>query len=184
LEVVMQVKRRQPRPVSLFVLSLVLLVEGAAALFGGIALLADPYGEPLGMSTSMLTGSPFGSYLVPGLLLALVLGVYPLLAVLLLWWRPDWQAFAWLERATGRHWTWSVGVTAGLAMMVWIAVQVLMLGANHPLQAFIAGLGLVVVLLAFVPEIRRAYRPAPEAARSAAVQPAGAQPASRRGRRR
>lgn len=184
----MHVKRRQPRPVSLFVLSLVLLVEGAAALIGGISLLADPYGEPLGMSPGLLAGSPFGSYLVPGLLLTFVLGVYPLLALLLLWWRPDWRAFAWLERATGRHWTWTVGVTAGLAMVVWIAVQVLMLGANHPMQAFIAGLGLVVVLLAFVPELRRAYRPTSQVARSAAVQPAAVRPAegrrTRRGARR
>jgi hypothetical protein len=169
----MQVERRRLRPVSLFVLSLVLVLEASAALFGGIPMLRDPFGAPLGMSTSVLAGTPFDSFLVPGLLLTLVLGVYPLVAVLLLWWRPEWRAMARLERATGRHWAWSVGIGAGLAMMVWIAVQVLMLGATNLLQAVIAGLGLVVVLLAFVPEVRRAYRSAPEAVRSAAVRPEG-----------
>ena len=160
----MRVERRHVRPVSLFVLTAVLLIEGIAALYGGIPMLLDPHGEPLGMPPALLEGSPFGSYLVPGLLLTFVLGVYPLLAVLLLWWRPEWKAMAWLERSTHRHWTWSVGVTAGLAMLVWIVVQVLMLGANHPLQAVIAGLGLVVVLVAFLPAVRRAYRPSVEPA--------------------
>jgi hypothetical protein len=160
----MRVERRHVRPVSLFVLSFVLLVEGIGALYGGIPMLLDPLGEPLGMPPALLEGSPFGSYLVPGLLLTFVLGLYPLLAVLLLWWRPEWRAMARLERATHRHWTWSVGVTAGLAMLVWIVVQVLMLGVNHPLQAVIAGLGLLVVLVAFLPDVRRAYQPSAQPA--------------------
>ncbi len=172
----MGAKRSPLRPVSLFVLSAVLLVEGVAALVGGVQLLRDPYGAPLGMPLSFLAGSPFASYLIPGLLLTLVLGVFPLVALALLWWRPEWPAMAWLERLTRRHWTWSLGVAAGVAMMVWIAVQVAMLGASHPLQAFIAGLGLMVVLLAFVPEVTRAYpatrRVAPHAVPSAAPSPA------------
>jgi len=160
------------RPVSLFVLSSVLLVEGVAALIGGVQLLSDPYGAPLGMPLGFLAGSPFTSYLIPGLLLTVVLGAFPLLALALLWWRPEWPAMAWLERATHRHWTWSLGVAAGVAMMVWIAVQVAMLGASHPLQAFIAGLGLVVVLLAFVPEVTRAYAPTQQVAPRLAVRPA------------
>ncbi|MEJ2288557.1 MAG: hypothetical protein P8Y02_07910 [Deinococcales bacterium] len=174
----MRLQPRHARPVSLFVLTVVLLVEGVAALYGGIPMLLDPHGEPLGMPPALLAGSPFGSYLVPGLLLTFVLGVYPLLAVLLLWWRPEWKAMARLERATRRHWTWSVGVTAGIAMLVWIVVQVLMLGANHPLQAIVAGLGLLVVLVAFLPDVRRAYRPSVEPA------PHLAPAASRRGARR
>lgn len=156
----MHAEQRHLRPVSLFVLSAVLLLEGAAALMGGLEMLLDPFGAPLGMPVSYLAGTPFGSYLIPGLLLTFVLGVYPLLAVLLVWLRPEWPAMAWLERATDRHWTWTTVVIAGLAMMVWIAVQVGMLGASHPLQAFIAALGLMVLLLAFVPEVRRAYPPA------------------------
>lgn len=155
----MRWERRHVRPASLFVLTAVLLLEGSLALVGGIQMLLDPFGEPLGMPVSMLEGSPFGSYLVPGLLLTFVLGAYPLVAALLLWWRPDWRRAALLERATGHHWTWTVGVTAGLGMVVWIAVQVAMLGANHPLQAVIAVMGFVVVLFAFMPDFRRAYAP-------------------------
>lgn len=161
----MRTEARRLRPVSLFVVTLVLLVEGAAALVGGIQMLRDPFGEPLGMPVEGLAGSPFVSYLVPGLLLTVVLGIYPLLAALLLWWRPSWPAMAWLERLTHRHWTCTVAATAGVGMLVWIAVQVAMLGASHPLQAVIAGMGLVAVAFAFMPDTRRAYQPAPQPVR-------------------
>lgn len=153
----MRIERGTGRPVALIGLTALLLVEGVAALAGGISMLRDPYGAPLGMPLDMLAGSPFGSYLIPGLLLTVVLGVYPLVAALLVWWRPSWKAMAPLERLTGRHWTWSVGVTAGLAMVIWIAVQVATLEMRHPLQAVIAAVGLVVLGVTFTPGVRRDY---------------------------
>ena len=114
----MRTEPRRMRPVSLIVVTIVLLVEGTAALLSGIQMLRDPLGEPLGMELEMLAGSPFVSYLVPGLLLMLFLGVYPLLAALLLWWRPSWPAMGWLERLTHRHWTCAVAAAAGVGMLV------------------------------------------------------------------
>jgi len=161
----MRVERRAGRPVALIGLTVLFFVEGVGALFGGIPMLVHPHEGPLGMPLDQLSGSPFGSFLIPGLLLTLVLGVYPLLAALLVWWRPNWKAMAPLERLTGRHWTWSVGVTAGLAMMIWIAVQVAMLEMRHPLQAVIAAIGLVVVSVIFMPGVRRDYAPLAERSR-------------------
>ena len=154
--------RRVGRNLSLAGVTVILLLEGVGGLLGGVQMLGDPFGSPMGMSIEMLAGTPFGSYLIPGLLLTLVLGVYPLLAALLLWWRPAWRAMAPLERLTGCHWSWCVAVTAGLAMIVWIGVQVAMLGPVHFLQAVVAGMGLVVVAVAFTPVMRRSYQRAPE----------------------
>jgi hypothetical protein len=53
---------------------------GVGALFGGGALLLGPNGHVLGMSTSVLTGSPFHDFAIPGAVLFLAMGVFPLVA--------------------------------------------------------------------------------------------------------
>jgi hypothetical protein len=54
---------------------------GIDALFGGGVFILVPDGHLLGMTTRTLAGSPFRSYLVPGIILIAVVGVAPLLAV-------------------------------------------------------------------------------------------------------
>jgi hypothetical protein len=53
---------------------------GIGALFGGGVFILVPDGHLLGMTTRTLAGSPFRSYLVPGIILIAVVGVAPLLA--------------------------------------------------------------------------------------------------------
>src|ERR1700682_2442994 len=53
---------------------------GLGALFGGGALILGPDGHILGMPTSLLAGSPFPSYLLPGIILFTFIGVAPLVA--------------------------------------------------------------------------------------------------------
>jgi len=53
---------------------------GIGALFGGGAFILAPDGHLLGMPTTLLAGSPFPSYLVPGIVLFTFLGIGPLLA--------------------------------------------------------------------------------------------------------
>jgi hypothetical protein len=50
------------------------------ALYGGGALILGPDGHLLGMPTSLLAGSPFHSYLLPGIILFTFVGIAPLLA--------------------------------------------------------------------------------------------------------
>ena len=51
---------------------------GVGAIGGGAALMLGPRGEIIPLPISALAGTPFGSYLVPGLILFTVLGVGPL----------------------------------------------------------------------------------------------------------
>lgn len=52
---------------------------GIGALFGGGVFLLAPDGHLLGMTTKTLAGSPFQSYLVPGMILFVFVGIAPLL---------------------------------------------------------------------------------------------------------
>lgn len=152
---------RQARPMSVYVLMGLLTVLGVSALAGGFGLFADPTGESVGIPLEWLEHSPFSSFLIPGLVLFCLLGVFPLLTVFALWTRPGWGLMRPLERRTHEHWSWSAGLTAGIAALVWIAVQFLMLGVRHPVQigleVFIAALGLALVASSLLPSVRRYY---------------------------
>ncbi len=56
---------------------------GIGALFGGIQFILAPDGHLLGVPLSMLAGTPFQSFLVPGLLLFTLVGIGPMVAAAL-----------------------------------------------------------------------------------------------------
>ncbi len=59
------------------VLGGVLLFVGVGGLAGGVPLLLDPSGASLGMELTVLAGSPFSSYLIPGLVVLVINGLLP-----------------------------------------------------------------------------------------------------------
>ena len=64
---------------------------GLNGLLGGGAFLLAPDGHLLQMPFSHLKNTPFSSFLIPGLLLFLFLGVYPIAVAYSLWRRPAWR---------------------------------------------------------------------------------------------
>ena len=86
---------------------------GVGALFGGGALILAPDGHLLGIPTTLLSGSPFPSYLVPGIVLFTAIGIAPLLAAALTVRR---QAFAPLA-----------AVVVGMTLIGWISVEMVVL---------------------------------------------------------
>jgi hypothetical protein len=81
-----------------------------AAIPVGLAMIADANGSPLGIPHDWIAGTPFGSFLLPGVFLLLMNGAGQLIAAGL---------------AAYRHWLspWLMGAL-GVGLMVWIAVQV------------------------------------------------------------
>jgi hypothetical protein len=90
-----------------------LLVTGAIAVAGGLALLISN-GRWLGLSLTTLEPSPFSSYHLPGLVLALVVGGSQLAA-----------GVAVLRRRRGHL---RLAIVAAVLLGVWIGVQALMIG--------------------------------------------------------
>jgi len=86
---------------------------GLGALFGGGALLLAPDGHLLGMPTSLLAGSPFSSYLVPGVVLFTFVGVAPLLAAALTLRRQPIAPMA--------------AIAVGLTLIGWVSVEMVVL---------------------------------------------------------
>jgi len=109
---------------------------GIGALGGGLVLIVAPRGEIMPLPVSALAGSPFETYLGPGLILFTVLGIGPLVAARLAWRRSPLAPIA--------------AFVVGMALLIWVAVEITLIGYSNrpPLQAMYLVLGLAITAVA------------------------------------
>ena len=130
------------RPPSVYALLGLNLFQGLSGLGGGFGLMVDPTGTNMQLPLDWLRGSPFGSYLIPGLILFTVLGIFPLIV-----------AFG----VTGpRAWAWFGSLAVGVGVLVWLVVEIATVGfqAWPPLQAIYAILGVAILALTATRSVR------------------------------
>lgn len=147
----------QPRSLSLRWLIGCLIFLGVSALAGSVALVGSPSGAALQIPLSILQYSPFSDFLIPGLILGIVFGAGSVLAILALRRRPAWPLGAALTRFTGEHWAWSAAVALGLGQIIWIVTETVMLRGASWLGFVYGGLGVLIVVLAFRPDVRQSF---------------------------
>jgi hypothetical protein len=111
-----------------WVLLLLALFVALGALGGGMGLILDPTGAAIGMDSTLLGGTPFSDFLVPGMLLLIAVGGVQLQAA----------GFA----AVNDPMTGGIQAVAGVTLALWIGVQVVMIGLIHPFQV---AMGLIAV---------------------------------------
>jgi len=109
---------------------------GFTATVSGFLMVLYPSGVLFQMPPEMLKNSPFNDFFIPGLFLLLVLGVGQLLAGILTMRR---HPFAGL-----------VGAAFGIALIIWIFVQVNMIGGRHILQYSYFSIGVFETTLSFL----------------------------------
>ncbi|MGY2896505.1 hypothetical protein [Deinococcus sp. UYEF24] len=145
------------RPPSLRWLLGCLAFLGVSALFGGVVLVGSPTGAWLHIPLSVLHSSPFSDFLIPGLILGIVFGVGSVLTVLALRLRPVWHLGTALTRFTYEHWAWSAALVLGVGQIIWIVTETVMLRGASWLGLIYGSLGLLIVTLAFQPDVRRYF---------------------------
>ncbi len=124
-------------------LVVVTVFSALSALAGGVAVVPNWIGLP----PSLLEGSPFDSYVIPGLVLLVVVGGTQLLATVQLLRRHP-SALLW-------------SAVAGFAMVIWIVVETAVIRGFSVLQGIyfgtgVAQLALVIALLGVVSWLPRA----------------------------
>jgi hypothetical protein len=97
-----------------------LFFTGITASIGGFMLIYDPTGRPLKMSISILAGSPFSSFFIPGIILFLFIGVSSILI-----------AFYVLNDYT---YSTRLILYQGIVLLGWIAGQLILINEFHFLQ--------------------------------------------------
>jgi hypothetical protein len=99
-----------------------------------------------------------GSLFIPGIILALLLGVFPLLAFIGLIGKKESKLFDLINvYKGGHHWAWAYSIYTGLMLIIWITVQVQMIGGGHYLQTIYPLVGVAIIIFALLPPVMRWY---------------------------
>lgn len=131
---------------------------GIGAFYGGGAFILDPSGNLLQMPLEALESSPFNNFLIPGIVLFLVLGVFPMFLIYALLKKPENHLAEMLNFFHDMHWAWSFTIYQGFALVIWITLQVLFINAVHWIHTVYVFKGLIIIFLALLPGFRKNYR--------------------------
>ena len=144
------------RPLSAWLLIIFVLILGLGATISGAMLFIKPNGDLMGMSTSLLKGSPFHNYVIPGIILFLFVGVFPFIVAMGLI-ITGWKGLHFLNPFPAHHWAWTGSITAGVILIIWIITETALLGNISVLQPVMAAWGIIIILLTAVPDLRKYY---------------------------
>jgi hypothetical protein len=151
--------RNRVRPPFLARILITLLIFiGIGALISGAMLFIAPDGHLMLWSTDTLSGTPFSSYLLPGIILFVFLGIFPVFVSMGLIKRPTWNWPNTINPQKNMHWAWTASWAAGVIMLIWIGVETFLLGYISFLQPVIAIYAVVVIIITLLPDIRRYYK--------------------------
>jgi hypothetical protein len=156
-------KPSRDRPVALKIL---FALEGFIAFLGfasGFPLLFSPSGKTMGLSLDLLKNTPVGDFALVGLFFIAFYGILPALAAYGLWTRRRWRWTDPLNKWTGQHWGWTASVAVGVILILWIVVELILLGPlsgiGGVLQVAMTVLGISVLALAMLPSVRSNMKP-------------------------
>jgi hypothetical protein len=116
------------RTVTIFLL----IFNGVSALAGGSSLILDPTGKSIGMPVTILSHSPFGNFLIPGILLYVINGLSSILI-----------AIAVIIRM--RHSSYLISLQ-GLVSLSWIVIQVILIRSVVLLHYVYGGLAVLLII--------------------------------------
>jgi hypothetical protein len=109
---------------------------GLGAVVSGALLAFAPSGALLQMTPERLKGTPFNDFLIPGIILVLVNGIGQILAGIFSLRRHPFAGY--------------LGAIFGLGLVIWIFVQVNMIGGGHVLQYSYFAIGVVEIAISFL----------------------------------
>jgi hypothetical protein len=114
-----------------------LIIVALNALAAGYSFIVEPSGNDLGISTDYLREfGPFSDYLIPGLILFTVIGVWSV-------------AIAVLAVLKFKHYPFLI-LAQGCILVGWIAIQLLLVTAFHPLHLIIGLTGITLILFGWL----------------------------------
>ena len=116
---------------------------GLGALGGGFMLVRDPSGSALGVPLSLLEGSPFPDFLIPGIFLLAVNGVGSIIGAGISF--------------TRRRYAQEIAIVLGAILVAWIVIQVVIIRSFSWLHVLYFILGVVELGIGFYIRRRRFY---------------------------
>lgn len=145
------------RPFAVTLLYILLIFLGVGAIVGGGMLIVDPSGDLMKMPTSLLVRSPFSDFLIPGILLLVIFGLFPLLVFYALIKRPQWAWADTLNPFKAIYSFWALSLYVGFGQIIWIMVQTYMLNSVGIVHLIYMSLGLLIQAVTLLPSVQRYF---------------------------
>jgi hypothetical protein len=108
---------------------------GIGAIGGGLAAILNPL-EPLGVSTELLSNSPFNNYLIPGIILFTIIGIGNIISAVTIHFKSRFQGY--------------ISSVFSWALVIWIIVQCIMINTIHFLHIIYFIIGVIEVILSTI----------------------------------
>ena len=131
---------------------------GLGAISGGAVLIISPGGEMIGMPLSMLQKSPFKNFLLPGIILFTVIGLFPLMIIAALIKKPVSGLAERFNFYSDMHWAWTYTIYVAFALIFWIQLEMIFLSAVSWLHTFYMFLAASIIFVALLPPVRNLYK--------------------------
>jgi hypothetical protein len=148
-------KVKTARNIHLFLLAFL----GLSALGGGGALIISPSGKLLGgLPLSILQNSPFNNFLIPGIILFVVLGLFPSLLIFALLKKTASKFAERFNFLKDMHWAWSFSIYVAFALIIWIQVETIFVQDVGWLQTFYMLYAIPLIFVALLPQVRNIYK--------------------------
>lgn len=106
-----------------------------SSIISGLMMMSNPNGEIFNLPLSLLNGTPFNDYLLPGILLTLIVGIVNLHAV--------------FYNVQNHPYRYDWAMAGGFIITVWIMVQVILTGMIHWLHFIYFLVGVLIILIAY-----------------------------------
>ena len=144
------------RPLMLWPLIFILLILATGGgLYGGITMLIDPTGDLLGVADA-LPLLPVSNFILPGIFLTVVMGLFPLTLIYGLLARPNWSWVDSFFNWSNYIWPWTATIALVVILTIWLAIEGFLMGF-FAITYVTAVLGLLILLFALVPSVRKFY---------------------------
>lgn len=127
---------------------------GIGAFFSGLLMMISPNGGIMHMPLSFIERSPFPNFFIPGMILCVFVGVYPLGVAYCLWKKPGWTWPEAINPFKKYHWSWAGSLAAAVILIIWLSVELIWVpyAFLHTIYYVWAG---AIVLLTLLPAVRK-----------------------------
>ena len=129
---------------------------GFGAVVSGALMMISPDGSLMHMPLSVIEGAPFKGFFIPGLILFVLLGVYPLAVAYGLAKRPGWNWPNAINPFKKIHWSWAGSLASGVIVLIWLSVELIWAHVIFLHIIYYVWSGLLI-LLTLLPSTRKYY---------------------------
>jgi hypothetical protein len=145
------------RAISSYLLIVLTIFQVISAVPAGVLLIIDPSGKKLGLPIELIESTPFPDFLIPGLFLFIVLGVFPIIIAYGLIRKNDFKLLEKINIYKKYHWSWACAYYLGLLLILWINIELYFIQDFGMLHFAFTMIGVLIIILAHLPATKRDY---------------------------